>query len=111
MDVTGLECASPVVPADVSRLRQAAPGKREGTAQPFAPRSSASASAGAVEVSADAFARQVTLSSESGEGVQFSDNCFDLPPGPSRLIRVIGRAGGGIAVSALNAPAVQVTRA
>ncbi len=70
-----------------------------------------SASAGTVEVSADLFARQVTLSCEGGEGAEFSDNCFDLPPGASRVVCIIGEGGGGIAVSALNARTVAVTRA
>ncbi|MCK4283832.1 MAG: hypothetical protein KAX44_05910 [Candidatus Brocadiae bacterium] len=70
-----------------------------------------SVSAGAVKLSADAFARQVALSCEGGEGTEFSDNYFDLPPGASRVVRVIGKGGGEIAVSALNARAVAVTRA
>ena len=70
-----------------------------------------SASAEGVEVSADVFARQVALSCEGGEGTHFSDNYFDLPPGTSRAVRVTGRRGGEIAVSALNARTAAVTPA
>ncbi len=59
---------------------------------------------GRIEISTDAFARQVTLEIENAAGTLFEDNFFDLGPGSKRSIAVLNRGGGNLlTVSALNA--------
>ena len=67
------------------------------------------ASGEAVEISADGFALQVELQMDDVLGAVFEDNWFDLPPGETRRVPIIRRAGGaGVTVRAWNASAVHV---
>jgi beta-mannosidase len=62
-----------------------------------------------IEVTTDAFARQVTLQGDGTNGVVFEDNHFDLLPGPMRVVKVQAPAGSGrIVVSATNSRHVEL---
>ena len=62
-----------------------------------------------IEVSTDAFARQVTLDVDGASGAVFEDNFFDLPPGGGRMIGVVDPAGGRrVTVRAYNSGPVAV---
>jgi len=57
-----------------------------------------------IEITSDAFARQVTLQFDGVTGAVFEDNFFDLVPGQKRRLSVVNAAGGTqLAVHALNA--------
>jgi beta-mannosidase len=60
-----------------------------------------------IEITTDAFARQVSLQFDEVSGALFEDNYFDLLPGQGRTIRVLNSARGTrLTVKALNAPAL-----
>ena len=60
-----------------------------------------------IEVSTDAFARQVTLACAGVTGAVFEDNFFDMIPGQTRRIRIPHNAGAdAVTVSAINADTV-----
>jgi hypothetical protein len=62
---------------------------------------------GAIEISSDVFARQVSLEMVGVSGTVFEDNHFDMLPGERRRIAVIGGPGEGmIRIGALNAEPV-----
>ena len=65
--------------------------------------------AGGIEVTAGALARQVVLGIEGAVGPAFEDNYFDLPPGGTRTVRILNRGGGKrVSVGALNADTIWV---
>ena len=65
---------------------------------------------GGFTVTSDVFARQVTLEKSDALGdAILDDNYFDLAPGKSRTVRVIGGTPGSVSVSAVNAHAVELT--
>ena len=67
-------------------------------------------SRGGIEISTDAFARQVTLEFPTVCGAVFEDNFFDLSPGQTRAISVLNAGGGRqLTVRAINADPVAVS--
>lgn len=64
--------------------------------------------AGGIELTTDAFARQVVLEAPGSEGVLFSDNHFDIAPGRRRLVTV-PTGVTQIRVRAYNADELQVS--
>jgi hypothetical protein len=63
-----------------------------------------------IEISTDAFARQITLEFDGVTGAVFTDNFFDLIPGGKRTIDVLKAANGAaLTVRALNADPVSLT--
>ena len=65
----------------------------------------------AIEISTDAFVRQVILTAEDVTGAVFEDNYFDLAPGGRRSVRILNAAGASrITVKGLNAAAVALAR-
>ena len=57
-----------------------------------------------IEISTDAYARQVTFAADGVTGAVFEDNFFDLPPGRARTLAVVDAKGvRQITVRALNA--------
>ena len=62
-----------------------------------------------LEIRSDTFARQVNLEMEGAVGSAFEDNFFDLPPGQTRTIQILNRAGGrAVMVRAVNAAPVRI---
>ena len=63
-----------------------------------------------IEISTEAFARQITLEFDGVTGAVFTDNFFDLIPGGKRTIDVLKAAdGAALTVRALNADPVRLT--
>jgi hypothetical protein len=64
---------------------------------------------GGIEITADTFARQVTLEFDGVTGAVFADNFFDLIPGQKRTIAVLKAAdGAALTVRALNADPIRL---
>ena len=62
---------------------------------------------GAVEISTNAFARQVTLTSDAGTAAIFEDNYFDMTPNQTKTVAMIDSSDAHeISIRALNAAAV-----
>jgi len=62
-----------------------------------------------IEVTTDAFAKQVALEFDGLGGAVFEDNYFDLPPGRTRTVSVVNAPSGGqVTVRAVNAEAATV---
>ena len=63
-----------------------------------------------IEVSTDAFARQVSLEVGGGAEAFIDENFFDLPPGQARTVRITGDAKAReVAIRAVNADAIKVS--
>ena len=66
---------------------------------------------GKVEITADKFARQVTLEIPGVTGAVFEDNCFDMVPGQKRAVEILNPAGGAeVCIRAVNTPPVVLSR-
>ena len=60
-----------------------------------------------LEISSNAFARQVSLAMPGVTGARFEDNHFDLPPGLVKNVQVKAPAGAKeLRVKAFNAPEI-----
>jgi hypothetical protein len=64
--------------------------------------------AAGIELTTDAFARQVVLDAPGRDGVLFGDNHFDLAPGERRLVTVAA-AVTHVRVQAYNADELEVS--